>query len=65
MAICYQNSLSPYTGMQQNAYHCNLKWTHGDLLPCYCYAKKSNSRTICTLAKSSSNATGLQLNFPE
>jgi len=24
----------------------NLKWTFEDLLPCYCYATKANSRTI-------------------
>jgi len=30
--------------MQQNAYDRN--WTFEDLLPCYCYAIKSNDRTI-------------------
>ena len=32
--------------MQQNACHRNIKWTFADLLPCYCYAIKTNSRTI-------------------
>jgi len=30
--------------MRQNAYDRN--WTFEDLLPCYCYAIKSNDRTI-------------------
>ena len=32
--------------MQQNAYYRDVKWTFEDLLPCYCYAVKTNSRTI-------------------
>ena len=32
--------------MQQNASHRNIKWTFADLVPCYCYAIKTNSRTI-------------------
>ena len=39
--MCAFNSL-----MQQNACHRNIKWTFADLLPCYCYAIKTNSRTI-------------------
>jgi len=34
--------------MRQNAYYHNLKWTLEDLLPCYCYTIKTNSRTICS-----------------
>ena len=32
--------------MQQNACYRNIKWTFADSLPCYCYAIKTNSRTI-------------------
>jgi len=32
--------------MQQNGYHSNFKRIFEDLLPCYCDAKKDNSRTI-------------------
>jgi len=32
--------------MQQNACHRNMKWTFADLLPWYCYAIKTNNRTI-------------------
>ena len=32
--------------MRQNAYYGNLKWIFEDLLPCYCYAINTNSRTI-------------------
>jgi len=32
--------------MRQNAYHRNLKCIFEDLLPCYCYTTKVNSRTI-------------------
>jgi len=32
--------------MPQNAYHRNSKCIFEDLLPCYCYATKANSRTI-------------------
>jgi len=32
--------------MQQNVCHRNTKWTFADLLPCYCYAIKTNSRKI-------------------
>ena len=39
--MCAFNSL-----MQQNACYRNIKWTSEDLLPCYCYARKTNSRTI-------------------
>jgi len=31
--------------MRKNAYYSNLKWTFEDLLPCYCYVIKTNSRT--------------------
>ena len=31
---------------QQNACHRNIKWTFADLLPCCCYAIKTNSRKI-------------------
>ena len=34
------------TRVRQNAYYRNFKWTFEDLLPCYCYCNKSNSRTI-------------------
>ena len=34
------------TGLRQNAYYRNLKWTHEDSLSCYCYEVKSNSKTI-------------------
>jgi len=40
---CAFNSL-----MQQNACYRNIKWTFADLLPCYCYAIKTNSRIICS-----------------
>jgi len=39
--MCAFNSL-----MQQNAYYLNIKWTFAELLPCYFYAMKTNSRTI-------------------
>jgi len=32
--------------MRQNAYHINFKCIFEDLLPCYCYATKANSKTI-------------------
>jgi len=32
--------------VRQNAYYPNLKWTFEDSLPWYCYAIKTNSRTI-------------------
>jgi len=32
--------------MQQNACYRDIKWTFADFLPCYCYAMKTNSRTI-------------------
>ena len=32
--------------MQQKTCYRNIKWTFEDLLPCYCYAIKTNSRTI-------------------
>jgi len=32
--------------MQQNACYRNIKWTFADSLPCYCYATKTNRRTI-------------------
>ena len=34
--------------MPSNAYYRNLKWTFEDLLPCYCYAIKNNSGTVCS-----------------
>ena len=30
----------------KNACYSNIKWTFTDLLPCYCYTIKTNSRTI-------------------
>jgi len=56
-ACRYQQSLSPCIicqdvcvqtahHMRQNAYYRNLKWSLEDLLPCYCYTIKTNSRTI-------------------
>jgi len=50
---CQQQSLAAYTCqdvcVQQShaakPYCSNLKWTFEDLLPCYCYATKANSRT--------------------
>jgi len=39
--MCAFNSL-----MQQNACYRNIKWTFAGLLPRYCYAKQTNSRTI-------------------
>jgi len=39
--MCTFNSL-----MQQNACYRNVTWTFADLLPCYCYALKTNSRKI-------------------
>jgi len=41
--MCAFNSM-----MQQNACYLNIKWTFADLLPCYYYAIKTNSRTIRT-----------------
>jgi len=32
--------------LRQNAYHRNFKSIFEELLPCYCYATKANSRTI-------------------
>jgi len=32
--------------MRKNAYHRNLKLMFEDLLRCYCYATKTNRRTI-------------------
>jgi len=32
--------------LKQNACYHNIKWTFAGLLPCYCYAIKTNSRTI-------------------
>jgi len=43
--------------MQQNACHSNIKWTFADLLPCYCYAIKTNSRKIRS-RHSQSTSTG-------
>jgi len=40
---CLPALLAFNTCMRQNA-----KWTREDSLPCYCYATKSSSRTICT-----------------
>jgi len=39
--MCAFNSL-----MQQNACYRNITWTFASLLPWYCYAIKTNSRTI-------------------
>jgi len=41
--MCSFNSL-----MQQNACYRNIKWTFAGLLSRYCYATKTNSRTICS-----------------
>jgi len=40
------NSLTFNSLMQQNACYRNIKLTFEDLLPGYCYAIKTNSRTI-------------------
>ena len=42
--------------MQQNAYCRNLKRILEDLLPCYCYSVKINSRTIITQVTQPSSA---------
>ena len=42
--------------MQQNACHRNIQWTFVDLLPCYCYAIKTNSRKICSRLSQPSSA---------
>jgi len=45
--IALPAKLSPFSSyMRQNAYHPNFKCIFEDLLPCYCYATKANSRTI-------------------
>jgi len=39
--------MSAFSGYTlQNAYYRDLKCIFEDLLPCYCYATKANSRTI-------------------
>jgi len=40
----------------KNAHYRNLKLTSEDLLPCYCYAIKSNSRTILSQVSQSASA---------
>ena len=40
--VCFQTAHH----MRQNAHYRNLKWTLEDLLPCYCYKIKINTRTI-------------------
>ena len=42
--------------MQQNANHGNSKYIFEDLLPCYCYATKANSRTIRSRVSQSTSA---------
>ena len=42
--------------IRQKAYYHNLKWTFEDLLPCYCYAMKINSRTIHSQVSQSASA---------
>jgi len=53
--LCYQqqslaaNTCQDVCVQQSHAakrYCRNLKWTFEDLLPCYCYAAKANSRTV-------------------
>jgi len=52
--MCAFNSL-----MQQNACYQNITWTFADLLPCYCYAMKTNSRAICSwLSQPASSGKG-------
>jgi len=46
-----------YSHMRQNTYDCNLKWTSADLLPCYCYAIKTNDRTIRSQALQHASAS--------
>ena len=41
---------------RQNAYHRNFKCIFEDLLPCYCYATKANSRTIRSRVSQSASA---------
>jgi len=42
--------------MQQNAYYRNSKYIFEDLLPCYSYATKANSRTIRSRGSQSASA---------
>jgi len=42
--------------LRKNAYYVNLKWSFEDLLPCYCYATKTHSRTIRQLVSQPSSA---------
>jgi len=42
--------------MQKNAHFRNSKWTFEDLLPCYCYATKTHSRTTHSLVSQPSSA---------
>jgi len=52
--------------MQQNACHRNTKWTFADLLLCYCYAIKTNSRTIRSrLSQPTSADKGGDLSEPQ
>ena len=45
--IWVEKTLSGNPGhVRQNAFYGNLKRTFEDLLPCYCYAMKTNSTTI-------------------
>jgi len=47
LSRCIPAKMSAFNShMRQNAWYRNFKWTSEDLLPCYCYAKKSKSKTI-------------------
>jgi len=41
-----KNSVGALVTYAQNAYYRNLKRTFEDLLPCYCYAIKTENTTI-------------------
>ena len=45
---CLTRNLRSTVTCKQNACYRNTKWTFEDLLPCYCYAMKTNWRTICS-----------------
>ena len=52
--------------MQQNVCHRNTKWTFADLLPCYCYAIKTNSRKIRSrLSQPTSAGKGGDMSEPQ
>ena len=62
--LCYQQPLAAYTSqdacVQQShatkPYCRNLEVNFEDLLPCYCYATRANSRTKCTQVSQSAFA---------